>query len=405
MKKALVLAGGLPQIELINELKQRGYYTILADYSVRPLAEKYADKFYRESTLDIPKITEIALEEKADMIISCCTDQALSTVAVVADKLGLPCYIDEQTGWNVTNKREMKRIFKENGIPTAPFVITDTEDVNVEMKYPLVVKPVDCNSSKGVVKVYRAEELKEAIKGSLAYSRDNKAIIEEFVDGEEISVDAFVTDGKVEILCTSCSEKINNDRGFVIWKGISPATDDANIIHKIYSIICKIVDAFKLNNCPMLVQMIKHGEELSVIEFSARTGGCLKYRMIEKACGFDVIKATVDLFESRKVNINLIEQKKMISDEFLYCNAGVFDHIEGADICKKNGWITEFYELKRKGTEFHHVGCSGDRVAAILIEAENYDEYVDKHNKVAASLKVIDVSGNDIMRHDLYPVL
>ena len=93
--KALILAGGDPQIRLIEELKQRGYYTILADYTEHPVAEVYADKFYRESTLDIEKIKEIAISEKVDIVITCCTDQALNTVSVISEELNLPCYINE----------------------------------------------------------------------------------------------------------------------------------------------------------------------------------------------------------------------------------------------------------------------------------------------------------------------
>ncbi len=201
-KKALVLAGGLPQIKLINELKSRGYYVILVDYSLSPIAERFADKFYRESTLDVPMVTQIAIKENADIIITCCTDQALSTVSSVSAKLGLPCYIDERTGLSVTNKKEMKSILYANRIPTSRFVITDNSDIDIDLKYPVVVKPVDCNSSKGVTKVYSESELKQTISDSISYSRGKNAIVEEYVEGKEVSVDAFVVEGKVHLLCT-----------------------------------------------------------------------------------------------------------------------------------------------------------------------------------------------------------
>ena len=113
--KALVLAGGLPQIELIKRLKQRDYYIILADYTNHPIAESYADKFYQESTLDVEAMRKIAVSEKVDLIITVCTDQALNTVALLSEELGLPCYIDAVTGRNVTNKKYMKAIMQEEG--------------------------------------------------------------------------------------------------------------------------------------------------------------------------------------------------------------------------------------------------------------------------------------------------
>ena len=109
--KALVLAGGLPQIALLNDLKSRGITTVLADYYENPVAKPYADIFYRESTLDLDAIRRVAKEEKVDFITTVCTDQALLTVAKISEELGLPCYIDYETALNVTNKSYMKKIF------------------------------------------------------------------------------------------------------------------------------------------------------------------------------------------------------------------------------------------------------------------------------------------------------
>ena len=138
--KALVLAGGLPQIALINELKKRGIVTVLADYFENPVAKEYADIFYRESTLDVEAITRVAKREKVDFLITVCTDQALLTVAKVSEELGLPCYIDYQTALNVTNKSYMKRIFAEKNIPTAHFAVMAKleEECIRKLNYPLI---------------------------------------------------------------------------------------------------------------------------------------------------------------------------------------------------------------------------------------------------------------------------
>ena len=92
--KALVLAGGFPQIALLQELNRRGIETVLADYYEEPVAKPYADRFYRVSTLDVDGIEAVAKKEAVDFLITACTDQALLTVAKVSEALGLPCYID-----------------------------------------------------------------------------------------------------------------------------------------------------------------------------------------------------------------------------------------------------------------------------------------------------------------------
>ncbi|MBR5543520.1 MAG: hypothetical protein IKU65_05445, partial [Oscillospiraceae bacterium] len=121
--KALVLCGGLPQIALINELKARGVFTILADMNEKVPARECADKFYPVSVLDVDAVRKVAVDEKVDFILTVCADQVLQVVAQIAEELGLPWYIDYETAENVSKKSYMKKIFWENDIPTTKFVI------------------------------------------------------------------------------------------------------------------------------------------------------------------------------------------------------------------------------------------------------------------------------------------
>ena len=120
--KALVLAGGLPQIELIKQLKERGIVTVLCDGSANALARPYADIFHQIPIFDIDAVRAVAEAEKVDFLITVCADQVLLVVAQVSEQLGLPCYIDFETARNVSDKKYMKRIFRENGIPTSRHV-------------------------------------------------------------------------------------------------------------------------------------------------------------------------------------------------------------------------------------------------------------------------------------------
>ena len=92
--KALVIAGGVPQIELIKQLKSRGIFVVLADGSPNAIARSYADSFYQVNIFDVQAVKKIAEEEKVDFLITVCADQVLLVVAEVSEMLGLPCYID-----------------------------------------------------------------------------------------------------------------------------------------------------------------------------------------------------------------------------------------------------------------------------------------------------------------------
>ena len=181
--KAIILAGGYDQIALIQELKKRSFETILIDYYENPPAKNFADKHYQVSTLDTEIIKEIAIKENVDLVTTACTDQALLSIAKVSEELLLPCYISFEKALNVTNKKYMKSLMYKSNIPTAKYkAVSDIKSVDLsEFKFPIVVKPTDCNSSKGVKKIFNVEESVQRIKEAINFSRSKIAIVEEYI--------------------------------------------------------------------------------------------------------------------------------------------------------------------------------------------------------------------------------
>ncbi len=402
MKKALVLAGGFPQIALIRELKARGYTVVLADWNEAPVAREYCDIYYRVSTLDVEAIRNVAAAERVDCILTVCTDQALLTVARVSEELGLPCYLDYQTALNVTNKQYMKQVFAAHGIPTARFLVLDEFEPEKlrGFRYPLIVKPVDCNSSKGVKKALCEEELRGFFYEAKALSRTHTAIVEEFIEGPELTADVYVQDGKAILLSCSRSDKIRDNDKFVIFRTVNPAGKE--LAGRVTAVAQQIADAFGLRNTPMLIQLLTDGENVYVIEFSARTGGGVKYLLIREVSGFDVIGAVVDLTEGKRPEVALRPPAHTyLVNEFIYCRPGVFERLEGFDELKSAGVIADYYLFKWKGAEFNTVANSGDRIAGFTLTGDTPEEIREKHRKANAGFRVIGTDGEDLARHDL----
>ena len=402
--KALVLCGGLPQIALIKELKSRGITTILADMNEKVQARAYADKFYPVSVLDVDAVRQVAVDEKVDFIMTVCADQVLQVVAQLAEELGLPWYIDFATAENVSKKSYMKKIFWENDVPTSQYVIMDKLDEGkiAHLRYPIIVKPVDAYSSRGVCKVSNLEQLRTAFNVAVNISRTKTAVVEEFVEGDEITVDVYVEEGKAHVLCLSNLYKIGEDGKFVINRSRIPADVPDHIAVQIADTAQKIADAFGLKNTPMLIQLISDGERIAVIEFCARTGGGIKFLMIKKISGFDVVKAVVDLTLGEKPHVGQIKKADRITvNEFVYCNPGQLDHVEGFEALLENGTIAEFSVFKAAGTKFGEICSSGDRLAYFSIEAASEEELLSKHALANETIRAFDTEGNDMIRHDL----
>lgn len=378
--------------------------TILADNNVNAVAIPYADEFVKVDLLNIEAVKAVAMEKKVDMILSVCADQVLITAAKVSEDLNLPCYIDYQTACNVSDKGYMKDTFERFDIPTSKHIFISTLDADKisGMEYPLVVKPADAYSSKGVRKATNYAELEVFFREAAQISRSGLVIVEEFNEGAELTVDFQIVDGKAIFLTASNTEKVNYKDRFLAFRTRNPAAVSEATIERIKVIGQKIADAFCLKNSPMLIQLITDDKKESVLEFCARTGGGAKYLLLKMATGFDPITGVLDITLGRKVHIGEIKSEaKYITNEFLYSYPGVFDHLEGFEELKQEGILAEYWQFKKKGAQISNACTSSDRICSITIKADSFEELVNKHNIAASRIKIISSSGEDMMRHDM----
>ena len=178
-KKAIVLGGTSPHIELIKQLQGRGYYVILVDYLDNPPAKKYADLHLQESTMDEDVVLDIAKKYEVSLVISACVDQANITACYVAEKLGLTKPYSYETAKNITNKGYMKKVMVENNVPTTKYVYLEKDDeINeLQLKYPMIVKPADSCAASGVKKAENREELEQYLKNAKEVSRTGRTVV------------------------------------------------------------------------------------------------------------------------------------------------------------------------------------------------------------------------------------
>lgn len=407
IKKIMVLAGGNDQIALIEELRKKfyGVYIYLVDFAENPVAKPYADEHLCISTMDREAVLKAAKEKMIDMIIITCGDQPLPIMAYVAEQLHLPTYLSLAQTLNLTNKVRMKEIMVKNNIPTAKHVIcTSINSINTkDLRFPLIVKPADCNGSKGVRKVQNEQELLCHLNKALEYSRTHTAIVEEFKTGVEISVDAYVQDGCATVLMMSQLNKyFVNESTQVICQSTGPAPISETAKRKIEDITNNVATAFGLINCPLLIQLIVQDDEVNVIELSARIGGGAKYDSIYKVTGFNVLSANIDAFFGIKPNLILNQNPKYYVRCHLYTYGGVFREIIGVEDLLKEGVVDSVTYTKSKGSTLNFPSGSSDRVASVFILGNSFEDINKRVQKAIQKIKIYDIEGKDILYREMF---
>lgn len=404
--KTIAILGGIrPHAELAKYLNSKGYRTVLIDYLPAPIAKEYVDIHYQESTLDIDAVERICRKENVCSIMDLCTDRAIPPAALVAERLGLNHPYSYETSLIATNKNKMKAMLKKANVPTSDFIaVSDMEDLGqIHLKYPLIIKPSDASGSIGITKISREECLKEAVNKALSLSRNQQAIVEEFVMGPEIQIDCFVSEGNAVILDIKEKRKYKDDELTLSYGSLIPARISEMIKKRCYDISTSIARCLHVDNGPLYIQAIATEQDIYVIEFGLRFGGNLSFQIIKDMTGINVINTTADAYLGRNPEI-VIQQPKLpvYATYHIFPKEGVYSNLIGDEELVSEGYIDTIYVHKQTGLTCTGNMSSSERLASFTIKSESYEENDKKLKHILQTIDVLDDHGKSIMRKDIY---
>jgi biotin carboxylase len=203
-KTIMILGAGQMQIPAIKAAQELGLTVAAVDGCATAHGVNLADIFEKIDLGDQQSLLAFAeqLRHKRglDAVFTAGTDFSAS-VAYVAEKLGLPGHRYE-AALNATHKDRMRRVLTEHGVNCPQFTQASSEsNINdllaaIELwnngRIDAVVKPVDNMGGRGVIRIGSKAALKDALALALNQSRSRRAIIEEYIEGDELSIDSLV---------------------------------------------------------------------------------------------------------------------------------------------------------------------------------------------------------------------
>lgn len=405
MKKVIVLGGTAAHIALINELHKRGYYVVLVDYLDNPPAKSVADTHVKESTMDFDAVLRVAKEYDVCLVISSSVDQANVTATFVNESLGLTNPYSFETAKRIADKSVMKQVMIKEGVPTTKYEYFEESDSfeKVDLKFPVIIKPVDSCAASGVKKANNDEELFSFFKEAKKASRSGRVIVEEFFDGIEVSAYCFIANKKANIIMISerLSAIDGDNQVLKCYSTITPPNISQKAIDRIRDSATKIANAFRIDNSPFHIQVLVNRDNIDVIEFAPRVGGGISYRTIQISTGFDIISATVDSYFNIPVCLPAIKQKKCCAVNIIYGKPGIFSKITIDESLFDNGYIESIHYHKTPGMRVTDDKASGGRIAAFITIGNSREEIVKKTSFAFDKIDIFDSNGDSIIRRDL----
>ena len=344
MKKIAIIGASYLQLPLVSKMKEMGVESHCFAWEDGAVCKDVADYFYPISILEKEQILAVCQSIKIDGILSVASDAAVPTICYVAEKMGLISnkYADALTA---TNKYEMRQAFYKNGVSSPQFVLG--EDVMpTHLKYPVIVKPTDRSGSRGVLKVERKEDLSNAINRAKKESFSAQAIVEEYISGKEVSVEAISYNGIHYIL--AITDKVTSGEPyFVELAHHQPSVLPDDIQEKIKLETLKALNALNvLYGASHTEIKITEEGEVYLIEVGARMGGgFIGSDLVQLSTGYDFLKGAIQIslgefeepvFSEKKCSGIYFLSKETESIKSIIENSDKYSEIVRAEITGKH---------------------------------------------------------------------
>ena len=373
MKKIVIIGANDFQNPLILKAKSLGYETHVFAWQDGSIGEKTADYFYPISIVEKDEILKKCKEIGIDAIATIASDLATLTVNYVAEKLGLPGNSLECTKKS-TNKYEMRKAFKEAGVATPGFeIVSSPEDIEKlsNMEYPLIVKPTDRSGSRAITKIYKKEELEEAISKAIENSFEKKAIVEEYIEGNEFSAEGITYNGEHKFL-TITRKATTGAPHFIETGHIEPAGLTKNMEEKIYNELTKALTALKITNSATHSEFkITPNGDIRIIEIGARMGGdCIGSDLVQISTGYDFVKMVIDVAMGNKPSFEKVTEPKIAVIRFIFNKKD----LEDFERVKKEAPELIYFVSKIEDISSHKVVDSSSRFGFYILACENKEK-------------------------------
>lgn len=290
-----VIGASYLQMPLIKRAKTLGCITHVFAWETGDVGEKAADFFYPISIVEKEAILHKCREIGINGICSIASDLAMITVNYVADQLGLVGNSLECTEKS-TNKHKMRRCFEENGDPSPKSILVDDlADLDgVTLSYPVIVKPTDRSGSRGIAKLEDGGGLAEALARAKSLSLEGCALVEEFAEGQEYSVECISWKGEHRFL--AMTQKYTTGAPMFIETGhLQPAPVSEECLNRVKTVVFHALDSLEIKNGASHSELkITPDGRITLIEIGGRMGGdFIGSDLVRLSTGFDFVKAVI----------------------------------------------------------------------------------------------------------------
>ena len=403
MKKLLIMGANPETVSLILKAKEMGYYTIVTDYDPNAYAKKYADEPANVNAVDVDALVALAKEKNVDGVVVGVAEALLPAYCEVCKRLGFPAYSTKEKFEIMTRKDFFKSKCREYGVPTIrEFDVDDLHSVI----YPVIVKPVDSCSSKGIRVCQDRKELDAAITYALQFSASEKYLIEEYMQGDEVISYYVMQDGKPIFvgMCDRYTYKEKSDLVQLPTSYIFPSRHIDSYISRTDTAVKAMIRGLGLKNGSIFFQCFVDKDGIvRIYEPGYRLNGAQEHLLISKISGIDAKEMYINFALNGKVAYEDLSIKANPLHNQICCKlsplvkTGKIEFIDGLDDIAKLEDVVSINPSYNQGDMVGGLGTLKQIICRFFIVSNCKDDLIKTIDRIYQLLKVEDEKGNDML--------
>lgn len=406
-KKLLVLGGSASMIDLVKTAKRMGIYTIVTDWNnvTDSPAKKHADSYWDLSIMDYDILVNKAEDEGVDGVITCMTDSYLTPYRILCKRLGLPCYLTEQTEEISVNKLQFKKACSKFDIPVSKRYFVDVNDDKelCGLPFPVVVKPADGSGSRGFRVCYSTEDVKSAYKTAEGYSSSKQVIIEDYIPYDSTIIHYTLIDGKC--LYSGMSDKIScsfkSSGSSVMGLQIFPSKGEKEYLNTLDVKVREMFETLGFKNGPLWIEAFYDGQNSFVFnEMGYRFGGSFTYYPVQWMYNFSQMEFLINFAVNNETK--KIEPKRNACENHycilpVHCKPGIIKSIEGENEIFNRGDVYAYAPKHFEGQEIKDWGSALQVFCYLHIVFTDKIQLKDSVKRILGTLKAYDEANNNLL--------
>lgn len=412
MTKLLILGGTSASYDIVRTAKSLGFYTIVTDMSSEGPAKEIADETLKISTTDYNALEKYIKNNQVKGVFCGPSEFNIKNVIILCHRIGIRCYATPDQWEICSNKETFKHFCKNNGVPTAPeYNIEDFSNAQIEksIDYPLIIKPVDGCSSKGITICNSKEEVFKAYDYAMSWSTLKRVVIEKYIDngGSIFSFRYLIKDGEFYpylMFDTYIADPINKKYLISAFTYFP-----SNLTEKFYNDIDipvrKMFKDMGLKNGTAFIQSIPCNGKIYCHEMGFRLSGGMIYKITEPLLGINDMKMMVRyagggemITQDELSKLIEIQSDKVMAQLMIPLDCGTISQINGLDEILSWDNVTDFLQYYHEGDTIleSYMGTLMQHFGRFTLKADNKQEMIDLVNRIEQTLIITDNKGLDL---------